>query len=100
MIDFDTVKELFKQSIDESDNMNDAIQRLCEKIYHKGQEESVSRWIPVSGRLPEPGREYLMTVRDFGWAGEPVTYSVVKRFYGGRVDFVAWMPLPEPYKEE
>lgn len=60
--------------------------------------EPVSRWIPVTERLPEPGKEYLMTVKEFAWANTPISYRVVQRFFGGTVDFVAWMPLPEPYE--
>ena len=37
MIDFDTIKELFKESIDESNTMNEALQRLFDKVYDKGK---------------------------------------------------------------
>ena len=39
MIELDTIKELFKQSIDESDNMSEAVQRLFGKVYDKGKED-------------------------------------------------------------
>ena len=39
MIELDTIKELFKQSIDESDNMSEAVQRLFDKVYDKGKEK-------------------------------------------------------------
>lgn len=40
MLDIETIKELFKQSIDESDNMNEALQRLFDKVYDKGKEDA------------------------------------------------------------
>ena len=40
MLEFETIKELFKQSIDESDNMNEALQRLFDKVYDKGKADA------------------------------------------------------------
>lgn len=40
MLEFEMIKELFKQSIDESDNMNEALQRLFDKVYNKGKEDA------------------------------------------------------------
>ena len=40
MIELDTIKELFKQSIDESDNISEAVQRLFDKVYDKGKEDA------------------------------------------------------------
>ena len=59
-----------------------------------------SRWIPVSERLPEPYQNILVTSEVFHWVNEPIKYSVEQRSFGGVVDFIAWMPLPEPYKAE
>lgn len=55
-------------------------------------------WIPVSERLPEPYQSILVTAEDFHFANEPVIYSVYKKSFSGDVDFIAWMPLPEPYE--
>lgn len=58
------------------------------------------RWIPVSERLPEDIGEYLVT--------DEHTHLYIARYdffndhtvgYWKRY-FRAWMPLPEPYKEE
>ena len=38
MIELDTIKELFKEAIDESDNMSEAVQKLFGKVYDKGKE--------------------------------------------------------------
>ena len=42
MIDFDTIKELFKESIDESNTMNEALQRLFDKVYDKGKFDAMA----------------------------------------------------------
>ena len=63
------------------------------------------RWIPCSERLPEESGLYIVT--NVGRWVEPVG----TRYYNIRADggfwsghpgntVVAWMPLPEPYKEE
>ena len=70
--------------------------------------EKANGWIPVSERLPEKHKDVITTVKysgfmgmygrwlktafidDYGeWNGECI---------GGEV--IAWMPLPEPYKED
>lgn len=70
-----------------------------------GQPE-ISRWIPVEERLPEKPNEnpllerYLVSVKN--------TDCVIRAFWNGasftdgweKLDVLAWMPLPEPYKEE
>lgn len=70
----------------------------------------MSKWIPVTERLPKPG-EYI---------GDVAKYYLVQNEYGDMLvarythseyweqiyqhkpyvdKIVAWMPLPEPYKE-
>lgn len=72
------------------------------------QDEKENGWIPVSERLSEKNKDVIATVKysgfmgmygrwlktafidDYGeWNGECI---------GGEV--IAWMPLPEPYKED
>ena len=78
-------------------------------------------WIPVTDRLPEPG-EYLCTIKsEYGYHIELAYYNVEyenvaeydfvkKNGYIGwytvddergcvEENVIAWMPLPEPYKE-
>ena len=58
------------------------------------------RWIPCSERLPEHSGIYLVTLT------VAVEKYVVVRWYSQRGGWIcdehpeAWMPLPEPYKED
>ena len=64
-----------------------------------------TEWIPVSERLPENGKNVLVSV--YHYDGKPFVYI---GFYAVNsqkwivdsleYDVVAWMPLPEPYKKE
>ena len=69
------------------------------------------RWIPVSERLPEENGQYLITVKYKPEADYENIYAEHGEWADGRWDMfcfghcgevegiVAWMPLPEPYKE-
>lgn len=66
--------------------------------------EKKDKWIPVSERLPEDDETVLCTL---SWGGVQEFKFMGKRWYGSgstqpvRSDYIlAWMPLPEPYKEE
>ena len=73
------------------------------------QESKTGHWIPVSERLPEEGGDYLTTI-SFDIGDEEPVREVYKNFfcilskkwlYREHDEYVtAWMPLPEPYKEE
>lgn len=60
------------------------------------------RWIPVSERLPKENDVYLVALNMIGYPIRDIDgfYTQYKRFehYGNNV--LAWMPLPEPYKED
>lgn len=60
------------------------------------------RWILVTEKLPEECGEYLVTKKDVGWNCEEyykndITYWDTSFHKANEV--VAWMPLPEPYRE-
>jgi hypothetical protein len=53
---------------------------------------SAQQWIPCSERLPKPFEHCLWTTTD----GRVVYHHCDGLFS----NYTAWMPLPEPYKEE
>ena len=64
------------------------------------------RWIPCSERLPEHGGRYLISVLD-GINRRTTVAPYLPRCkawaMNGRMAYwkvIAWMPLPEPYREE
>lgn len=88
--------------------------KLMEYIEQMDAEESVTdtnvggKWVPCSERLPEKSGTYIVTGM---WKGQPreiwmCKLLVLESFGAGwcndaRKPVVdAWMPLPEPYKQE
>lgn len=60
----------------------------------------VGEWIPCSERLPEKEGSYLLTsktVSGIRYVRPGMLYSNGKF---GSDSVIAWMPLPEPYKED
>ena len=63
---------------------------------------SAQRWIPVTERLPDEDGRYLVTCKTWGmwvvdwniWHNEP------KPSWLWEQGVTAWMPLPEPYRED
>ena len=78
-------------------------QREAYEAYNRGKADA-NKWIPVSERLPEEDTEVLGTdrdgcirhvVKDKSSLYEFATYEEMMH-----IDIVAWMPLPDPYKED
>ena len=75
------------------------------------QLEHIPRWIPVSERLPKKSGQYLITVKYKHVDGYEDIYAEHGEWSAGRWDMfcfghcgevegiIAWMPLPEPYRE-
>lgn len=65
------------------------------------QDEKENGWIPVSERLPEDGT-YITTL-DGELVGQEEPFTGMCGIENGKWDdedsVIAWMPLPEPYKE-
>ena len=66
-----------------------------------------SEWIPVSERLPNNISTVIVQVKEiekptFGWYGPINGWRLSDNVYEGVTEFsvTAWMPLPEPYKEQ
>lgn len=69
------------------------------------------RWIPVSERLPDEPEEnpifenkklelYLVSVRNTDYAFRAFWNGKLFTDGWSKLDVIAWMPLPEPYKQE
>ena len=67
--------------------------------------EEMSRWIPCSERMPDKSGTYLASTNmgDVGLAECDWDYEYGMYWSAEYLDvdaIVAWMPLPEPYKEK
>lgn len=58
----------------------------------------IPRWIPVTERLPNNSGRYLVSY-DSGYVAMALYYESVSK-WGSTKRIVAWMPLPESYKED
>lgn len=73
-----------------------------ENLLEQIQEMKAKAWVPVTERLPEVegGTRCLVTVDNYGI----YDYTAIRRYFPDTKEFndtvTAWMPLPEPYKEE
>ena len=68
-----------------------------ERLQPVTPQQKVGRWIPVSERLPDSDGYYL------GCCGDNDCSIVVDEFNKDHFctyNVIAWMPLPEPYKQE
>ncbi len=85
----------------------------CEAISDAPSVQTEPRWIPCSERLPEhPENDdyYLVTIQcehHDGWDDYVTGFAEWTKHgwdelscYIGQIKVVAWMPLPEPYKED
>lgn len=65
--------------------------------YRQGKKDAEQHWIPVTERLPEYGTEVVTINKDDEYEiNHVIDEEDGEWFWDGAV---AWMPLPEPYKE-
>ena len=89
----------------EIQKIQDLEQAEIQKAYELGKLDAESRWIPCSEKLPEYSGRYLVSVLDgidrrttvAPYHPQSRTRSLTGRMAYWKV--IAWMPLPEPYKE-
>jgi len=93
-----------------------ALEKAYRKGYYDGSlRQAESYWIPVSERLPEDSDTYIVTIKSHTeskpytdvaiynavtkqWEDEPCNeYYLISDITN---EVIAWMPLPEPYKEK
>ena len=61
---------------------------------------SAQQWIPVSEMLPEVGETVLLACKEYGFNCCEYMTQKIGIYNTNCGNIVAWMPLPEPYKEE
>ena len=65
---------------------------------------NAQQWIPCSERLPEYCYIYLVTKELYGWNDKKYIAIDIAEFdengWHKNEKVLAWMPLPEPYREE
>ena len=90
---------------EEIQKMQDIEQAQLDKAYEMGKADAL-RWISCSERLPEHGGRYLISVLD-GINRRTTVAPYLPRCkawaMNGRMAYwkvIAWLPLPEPYREE
>ena len=74
-------------------------ERLSDCPLHEGK---LKEWIPVSERLPEKVGYYLTTIlsNDGYHRYRDIIYFGDDKQWTRDCNVIAWMPLPEPWKEE
>lgn len=103
-----TMLKTLEQSLDDYCELNDegktAFSMAITALELFGNSEQLPstqlQWIPVFERLPNNRSEVIVSVNDGGIYTTSDWYSDAFGFYAYGKDVVAWMPLPEPYKEE
>lgn len=75
----------------------------CDKIIKMLEQPTAQQWIPRSERLPSEDGEYLVT-RYAGYLPKKIIidiaiYCRIMREWQKAYPVIAWMPLPEAYKE-
>lgn len=71
---FEEVKEIFKKSIDTTDNMNQAIENLIQSIYLKGYNDAFSNCTIIFGTCKDC-KHYCMDEDGHGYHCEKYDYT-------------------------
>lgn len=83
-------------SVTEKDLQIQELKKEIQKL-----KEQVPQWIPVKERLPEMGGQYLVATKIGGEVPLVRYFSASKqKFFDIAPEVLAWMPLPEMYREK
>ena len=84
----------------EIQKIQDMEQAEIEKAFELGREDAKPKWIPVTEQLPEHGGWYIVT-ENISEDGDKRVGLTWYSFHGWEwgTKPIAWMPLPEPWKE-
>lgn len=97
----DEIDKLNAETQEEARKMLEKVAELSEEI-EKAQEKT--RWIPMNDSFPTKAGSYLICTRDnyLGYRKIKLSYFDPKYAWDDVENYetvIAWMPLPEPYKE-
>lgn len=85
------------------DDMEDLVNKKVNEIVNNMKEPKTGAWIPISEKLPETGDSILVTYSDgevgIVWSARPKVWGKYEKA-NNLIFPVAWMPIPEPYKED
>ena len=84
---------------DGRDEVKRGIHQCIAATYDLPSAQPDQRWIPCSERLPEDEGEYLVSFDD-GFIATTGYYEGDFELWADAGEPLAWMPLPEEYREE
>ena len=97
------VEEIIEFCYDSMGYVLDRLQQYrTDNVYEDAKDtNALSKWIPCSERLPENAMNVIAqfssgTVTELRYAGNGIFEGIYE--YSTKV-IIAWMPLPEPYKQ-
>lgn len=105
LIDADVFISYLKEAVKGKDTLNVLImEAVIGMVNVMADNEPVNQWIPCSERLPEEGTEVLGTDRNgcirHVYKDKSGLYEFATVEEGMHIGIVAWMPLPDSYKED